>query len=155
MSDQMSTNKAVWGPAFWLLLHGWAERLLGLGNLSNGMCDPHSAWARLIRWLPEVLPCRVCQEHARLVRRPTTWTGEVARQWTYDFHKSVTERLRLPVRPFPYADLQQYRFRDLTAAYELVLESINAGISEGIVRSDAAHAFKAHAATLSLQLGLN
>ena len=146
----MSTNKAVWGPAFWLLLHGWAERLL-----ERSETDVLIAWSRLIRWLPEVLPCRVCQEHARLSRRPATWTGGMARQWLYDFHKSVTERLRLPVRPFPIADLGAYRFRDLRAAYELVLESINAGISEGIVRSDAAHAFQAHASVLRLHLGLN
>ena len=140
----MSTNKAIWGPAFWLLLHGWAERL---------QPDMEVAWMRLLRWLPEVLPCRVCQEHARLQRRPTAVSE--ARLWLYNFHMSVNERLRVGGRPFPIADLGAYRFRDLTAAYELVLESINAGISEGIVRSDAAHAFRAHAAVLRLHLGLN
>lgn len=139
----MSTNKAVWGPAFWLLLHGWAER--GIGD--------ETAWLRLLRWLPEVLPCRVCQEHARLVRRPSS-AAEV-RLWLYNFHQSVNERLRVGVRPFPIADLGAYRFRDLSAAYELVLASINAGISEGIVRSEAAHAFQAHASVLRLQLGIN
>ena len=139
----MSTNKTVWGPALWLLLHGWAER--GVGD--------ETAWIRLLRWLPEVLPCRVCQEHARLMRRPAS-AAEV-RLYLYNFHQSVNERLRVGGRAFPIADLGSYRFRDLSAAYELVLASINAGISEGIVRSDAAHAFKAHAEVLRLNLGLN
>jgi hypothetical protein len=142
----MSTNKAVWGPAFWLLLHGWAER--GLKGP-----DTDTAWLRLLRWLPEVLPCRVCQEHARLQRRPSS-AAEV-RLYLYNFHQSVNERLRVGGRPFPIADLGAYQFRDLSAAYELVLASINAGISEGIVRSDAAHAFKAHAEVLRIQLGVN
>lgn len=139
----MSTNKATWGPAFWLLLHGWAER--GIGD--------EVAWLRLLRWLPEVLPCRICQEHARLIRRPAA-AAEI-RIFLYNFHQSVNVRLRIGGRPFPISDLDAYRFRDLTAAYKLVLASINAGIGEGVVSSDAAHAFKAHAEVLRIHLGIN
>lgn len=155
----MSLDKGIWGPAFWALLHGLAERL---GEQSDELsaADEAQEWARWIRYLSEVLPCPVCQEHAHIVRRPdfAKLRGEAlqreAREWTYNFHESVRRRLRPNERPFPREELQAYRGRDLTREAEIVMDSIQLGVQGGIVRQQAAVAWRAHFARLKLLLGL-
>lgn len=156
----MSLDKSVWGPAFWALLHGFAERL-GRQADQLSAADEAQEWMRWIRYLSEVLPCPVCQEHAHLVRRPdfTRLRGEAlrleAREWTYNFHESVRRRLKPYDRPFPREDLQTYYARDLTREAEIVLNAIQLGIQGGIVRTSAATAWRAHFARLKLLLGLS
>ena len=152
-------NKAIWGPAFWTILHTWAERL-------DENRDPHTDseisihWGRFIRWLPEVLPCVVCQEHARLQRRPNFMTLKgsslhvVARDWLYNFHNEVNGRLAKGGRPFTILDLSSYKSRDLKDTYYLLLENIRQGVAANIVRYESYSAWKIHADHLATLLGL-
>jgi hypothetical protein len=152
-------NKAIWGPAFWTILHSWAERL-GNSREPYAEIDVATHWARFIRWLPEVLPCIVCQEHARLQRRPNFMTlkgGELhiaARDWIYNFHNEVNGRLAKGVRPFPISELVTYKERALKDTYNLLLENIRQGINAGIVRYESFSSWKAHADRLAALLGL-
>ncbi len=150
-------DKRVWGPAFWFLLHGWAERL----DVAEGSEDISTEWSRFIRWLADVLPCSVCQEHARLQRRPdfSRLRGAdlkaAARDWVFQFHNEVNARLLVGGRAFRKEDLELvYRSRDLTTDAQTVLESIRYGISAGIVRVDAARSWRTHFEKLKLALGL-
>ena len=152
-------NKAIWGPAFWTILHTWAERI-------GEYYDPHTEseisihWGRFIRWLPEVLPCVVCQEHARLQRRPNFMALKgvslhvVARDWLYNFHNDVNGRLAKGGRPFTISDLSSYKSRDLKDTYYLLLENIRQGVAANIVRYESYSAWKTHAEHLSTLLGL-
>lgn len=155
----MSLDKSVWGPAFWALLHGLAERLGKQPDELSG-ADEAQEWARWIRYLSEVLPCPVCQEHAHIVRRPdfAKLRGETlqreAREWTYNFHESVRQRLKPGERPFPHEQLQAYGLRDLTQEAEIVLNAIQLGVQGGIIRQSAAIAWRSHFARLKLLLGL-
>jgi hypothetical protein len=148
-------DKRIWGPAFWFLLHGWAERL------DIGGEDTATEWSRFIRWLADVLPCTICQEHARLQRRPDfsrlrgAALKEAARDWMYQFHTDVNNRLLVGGRTFRKEDLELvYRNRDLTADAQTVLEAIRYGIQANIVRLEAAQAWRGHYERLKLNLGL-
>lgn len=155
----MSLDKAVWGPAFWALLHGFAERL-GYQVDELSAVDEASEWTRWIRYLSEVLPCPVCQEHAHVVRRPDflKLRGEAlrleAREWLYNFHDSVRRRLKPYERPFPREELTSYRVRDLTQEANTVLDSIQLGVQGGIIRQTAAAGWRGHFHRLTLLLGL-
>ena len=155
LHENFRMDKRIWGPAFWFLLHGWAERL------DVGDADTATEWSRFIRWLADVLPCTVCQEHARLQRRPDfsklrgNSLKEAARDWTFQFHNDVNARLLVGGRPFRKEDLDLvYRSRDLTADSQTVLEAIRYGIGAGIVRLEAAQAWRGHYERLKLALGL-
>jgi hypothetical protein len=145
-------DKRIWGPAFWSLLHGWAERI---GDAQA------TEWSRFIRWLSDVIPCPVCQEHTRLQRRPDFGRmrgadlKEAARSFLYNFHKEVQLRLAPGTRPFNEADLTHtYASRDLTADAQTVLEAIRYGISINVVQVEAARAWRTHFERLKLDLGL-
>jgi hypothetical protein len=152
-------NKAIWGPAFWTILHSWAERL---GESRDPYAETEIAmhWSRFIRWLPDVLPCIVCQEHARLQRRPNFMTLKgaqlhvVARDWLYNFHNEVNGRLAKGGRPFTISQLNTYKDRDLKDTYNLLLENIRQGVAANIVRYESFSAWKIHADRLAALLGL-
>jgi hypothetical protein len=152
-------NKAIWGPAFWTLLHSWAERL-GEDRDPYVEAEIVTHWSRFIRWLPDVLPCIVCQEHARLQRRPNflklkgSALHVAARDWLYNFHNEVNERLAKGGRPFPISELLSYRTRDLKDTYNLLLENIRQGVAANIVRYESYAAWKIHADRLSALLGI-
>jgi hypothetical protein len=152
-------NKAIWGPAFWTLLHSWAERL-GSSRDPNADSEVATHWARFIRWLPEVLPCVVCQEHARLQRRPNFMALRgghlytVARDWVYNFHNEVNGRLGKGGRPFPISELGSYKIRPLKETYDLLIENIRQGVNAGIVRYEAFLAWRSHAEHLAVLLSL-
>ncbi len=151
-------NKAIWGPAFWTVLHSWAERL-GTSRDPYAEMEVTTHWARFIRWLPEVLPCVVCQEHARLQRRPNFMglkAGDLysaARNWLYNFHNEVNGRLGKGGRPFPMSDLESYKTRDLKDTYDLLIENIRQGVAAGIVRYESFMSWKGHAEHLGALLG--
>ena len=152
-------NKATWGPAFWTLLHSWAERLAEPRD-PYAESEVITHWARFIRYLPDVLPCIVCQEHARLQRRPNFMAlkGEglylVSRDWLYNFHNEVNGRLAKGGRPFPISELATYKGRDLNDTYHLLLENIRQGVAAGIVRYESFTSWRAHADHLVALLGL-
>ena len=146
-----SLNKAIWGPHFWTALHALSEEIAAAAG-TDQIADILQEWARLTRYLSEVLPCKVCQEHARLWRRPN-FAKEVptlARTWTYDFHEDVKARLKTNGRAFPIAELVNYK---LSAENErIVLESIQLGVDAGIVATDAAAAWRRHWSRLRILL---
>ena len=86
----------IWGPPFWSLLHGLADR-------SDTLVPPHTLpytvrqWIRLLEALPMSLPCPVCQNHAKewLATHPVhpllkvTNLKEWLVNWFYDFHENV------------------------------------------------------------------
>lgn len=147
-----SLNKAVWGPHFWTALHALSEQIAAAAGKVQ-IRDILQEWARLTRYLSEVLPCKICQEHARLWRRPNfvSEPATTARTWTYDFHESVKANLKTNGRAFPIVELVNYK---LSAENEqIVLESIKLGVEAGIVSADAAASWRRHWLRLRLLLG--
>ena len=55
------TNE-VWGPIFWKLLHGLAEKI-GSTMLQVNITEERIAWIQLIKSTEKVLPCPYCREH--------------------------------------------------------------------------------------------
>lgn len=145
--NQGSLNKAIWGPHFWSMLHGLAEAIF-VATDTPQLVDIMQEWARLTRYLSEVLPCTVCQEHARLWRRPNfnAEAPEEPRNWTYQFHESVRERLHTNGKSFPIVELKTYKLRN--EDMRVVLDSIQQGVDAGIVIGDSARAFRRHLSRL-------
>ena len=93
----------IWGPSFWSLLHG-------LANRSDILVSPHTLpytvrqWIRLLEALPMSLPCPVCQTHAKewLLIHPVqpllkvTNLKEWLVDWLYNFHEAVNVLRSVP-----------------------------------------------------------
>lgn len=101
-----STNVADWGPCMWYALHCMAEKV-GRTTAKPIYQDQAFIFNWLIEFLPAILPCKVCQEHAtdyiRLnpLRLWDSMRGDEIRYmiqlWLINFHNTVRERNGLPI----------------------------------------------------------
>jgi hypothetical protein len=103
----ISLEPANWGPCFWHFLHTFTEKV---GHIASPIIC-HSQ-ATIFRWIivniPTVLPCQVCQAHAReyILAHPLPATLETLpgdamrgqlRSWFFAFHTAVRERTGQPI----------------------------------------------------------
>jgi hypothetical protein len=101
-----------WGPLFWPLLHGLAERAGSLGDRFQQE-DERQEWPRFLRAVADVLPCPNCREHymtwiqehpfTQLRSIPYSQVREWIRRWLFDCHNDVNIRNGKPL--FNYDDL--------------------------------------------------
>lgn len=101
-----------WGPVLWAILHTLAERA---GKQSNAMiqADEMRSWVLFVKYLPEILPCEECRDHASTYLKtvpfqpPPTYeaTSLYIRSYFYTFHESVNGRLFKPA--FQFSDLSE------------------------------------------------
>jgi hypothetical protein len=93
-----------WGPVFWKLLHGLAEKA-GSAPLPGLQGDETRAWKSLLTGLQKTLPCETCREHlasyviSHPITIPDNYSGlrGFVRQWVFDLHNDVNTRLGKPV----------------------------------------------------------
>ncbi len=110
---------ADWGPLFWRILHGLAERS---GKQVNTIQQEEDVriWVQLLQTLAPTLPCDVCRAHytEKLSANPpialTTMgysdVGLYLRRWLWSIHNEVNEG----------NDRALFPFEELTDAYKNV-----------------------------------
>jgi hypothetical protein len=126
-----------WGPLFWKLLHGLAEKV----GTSRDVAEEMREWKRLFALTADVLPCDVCKKHYKevLVQHPVLgilkMDGPTAstfiRTWLWTLHNEINVENGKPELPF--TDLSLYSdvdFRDMFWRLEPVmrLASVKSGV---------------------------
>lgn len=110
-------DNVEWGPVFWALLHGLAERA-GSAPMPGLQGDEIRAWQGLLANLPKTLPCEDCRGHlqAYIINNPITIPDTFSelktyvKTWLYNLHEDVNMRL----------GKSTFLFSDLTAEYGAV-----------------------------------
>ena len=106
-----------WGPVFWSLLHGLAEKA-GSAPMPGLQGDEIRAWKVILTTLGKTLPCEHCREHfstyvlSNPVNIPDNYSdirGWI-RRWLLDLHNDVNKRL----------GKASYLYEDLTTNYHAV-----------------------------------
>jgi hypothetical protein len=123
-ADKYPEN-AEWGPIFWRILHGLAERA---GTLTNVLLqgDERRTWIMLLTKIQDTLPCDVCRDHfgrwlaqypvSGLLTIPYDAFGRWIRLWLFALHNEVNEGNDKPV--FSEADLRAvYKDVSITATW--------------------------------------
>lgn len=98
-------ENSEWGPAFWAVLHGLAERTTQiLSPLFEN--DERRSWIHLLNSTETVLPCPDCSKHYRqwlsinpigvIQTMPYAEIREFIRRWIYNLHHDVNTRSGKP-----------------------------------------------------------
>jgi hypothetical protein len=115
-----------WGPVFWTLLHGLAEKA-GTAPLPGLQGDEVRAWKIILTTLPKALACEECRNHlnSHITNNPINIPDKYSdlrpyiRVYLHNLHESVNKRLKKD--PFPLVDLPLlYRGIDLKKSFEIV-----------------------------------
>jgi hypothetical protein len=114
-------DNVEWGPVFWQLLHGLAERS-GSVAIPGLRGDEIRAWRGLLSSLSKALPCEDCRNHLtnyiliHPINIPDNYDNlkNTVKLWLYNLHEDVNVRLRKT--PFPY-DMLQERYSKLSLKY--------------------------------------
>ena len=105
---------AAWGPIFWQLLHGLAEKA-GQGTLfgAGSGADEVREWQRFLKATGDTLPCDECRAHflAYTAKNPLQHFAEVpytslktaVKTWLWQLHNDIREEYGHP--PLPFTDL--------------------------------------------------
>ena len=115
-----------WGPIFWTLLHGMAEKA-GSAPLPGLQGDEVRAWKIILTTLPKALACEECRTHlnAHILNNPINIPDKYSdlrnyiRMYLYNLHETVNRRLKKPA--FSVVDLPMlYRGIDLKKSFDVV-----------------------------------
>lgn len=119
-------DNVEWGPVFWQLLHGLAERC-GSAPLPGLRGDEVRAWQGLLTNLAKTLPCEDCRNHLTnyILINPVNFPDNYGdlnvyvKTWLYNVHENVN--IRLSKAPFAYTQLQtKYANVPLKKTYEIL-----------------------------------
>jgi len=102
-------ENAEWGPLFWKLLHGFAERA-GKQMNKNLQKDEMRLWINILDGLKGVLPCDICRAHYSewLVAHPVeellemdySGTNLWIRNYLWSLHNTINEGNNKPIIGF-------------------------------------------------------
>ena len=115
-----------WGPVFWTLLHGLAEKA-GSAPLPGLQGDEVRAWKIILTTLPKALACEECRAHcgAYITNNPINIPDKYSelrlyiRMYLYNLHETVNKRLKKS--SFSAVDLPMlYRGIDLKKSFDVV-----------------------------------
>jgi hypothetical protein len=92
-----------WGPVFWTLLHGLAERA-GSAPMPGLQGDEKRAWKIMLTTLHKALACETCRTHlnayvlANPINIPDNYSefGTYVRRYLFNVHENVNRRLKKP-----------------------------------------------------------
>jgi len=94
-------ENSEWGPTFWEVLHGLAERTTQIISplFEN---DERRSWIHLLNSTESVLPCPDCSKHyhqwltihpiGTIQTLPHSEIREFIRRWIYDLHQDINRR---------------------------------------------------------------
>jgi hypothetical protein len=115
-----------WGPVFWTLLHGMAEKA-GTAPMVGLQADELRAWKTILTTLPKALACEDCRTHlnAYVLSHPINIPDKhsdlrkYVRSYLYHLHESVNKRLKKET--FSSDDLGMvYKGIDLRKTFEVL-----------------------------------
>lgn len=118
-------DNVEWGPVFWALLHGLAERA-GSAPMPGLQGDEIRAWQGLLTHLPKTLPCEDCRGHMKQyisenpIEVPEVFSElkTYVKRWLFNLHDNVD--IRLGKATFLYDDLTaEYGAVPLRNQYEV------------------------------------
>ena len=97
-------DNVEWGPVFWALLHGLAERA-GSAPMPGLKPDEIRAWASILEILHKALPCDLCRGHLKtyITNNPVAVPDDhsalnlYVRQWLHLLHDDINIRLGKPL----------------------------------------------------------
>ena len=102
-------ESADWGPLFWRILHGLAEKS-GQQTTVVQQDEEIRIWIQLLQQLALTLPCDVCRAHytekisaappLALAKMVYSETGLYLRRWLWSVHNEVNEGNHRDVFPF-------------------------------------------------------
>ena len=109
-------ENAEWGPLFWKILHGLAEKCGKQVNI-NIQSDERRAWIHLLKQTQYTLPCDICRNHYTewlqenpvdgLLKIQYTDINQWVRNWLLILHNTINEGNNRPT----------FKFDDLTLTY--------------------------------------
>ena len=118
-------ENAEWGPLFWKILHGLAERA---GRQTDAVLqgDEVRTWIQVLTQMKQCLPCDICREHYSrwlaahpidvLGKMPYKSVGLWIQTYVFDLHNEINEGNDKPV--FAFADLATaYRGINITSIW--------------------------------------
>ena len=125
-----------WGPVFWKLLHGMAERS-GKNNRPEDQEDEKKLWINLLNDLEKVIICVDCREHfqsyktSNPVELPEKYKDfhQYIKRWIYNLHEEVNARLGKP--SFAYENIQ--KTEDLRRTLKVLSVVIQKGMHSSAV----------------------
>lgn len=164
VSPLLVQEPAEWGPTLWTYLHILAERL---GSSGSPIVDTDQATYMdvLLQYLPRILPCLDCQQHA------TVWATQhpppslkglyrdtlrvTARQWLFDFHEGVRQQKGQPsLLDSSDCCAELYQNRILSRAdYNRFVQTVTAAIRQGWIRMDDWRKWYSHSEKLRVLCG--
>lgn len=159
IGERTSVSPEEWGPPLWKFLHCSAWRI---GRSGNPLMDADDGRhiELLVTHLPEILPCKECQAHAReyiAANRPTGWSslrgaalyGTVS-AWLSTFHNSV--RVRQGKEPITGESYDGCTMAE--CEYKIIVDSVVYAASVGWVKKDAWKRWQRTFNQFRLQIGI-
>ena len=158
---EMPSNKE-WGPLFWTLLHGLAERL-GNQVLETMAADEAREIVLLLRGVETVMPCEKCRAHYHDYRiknpfdafsvRRGSFLRQSVREWLYALHETVNQRNQLP--SFPLEELTPtYKFVNLGDVWTALFKYLQTSVAAGHISGESLKSFRRHLSLLRATLGV-
>jgi hypothetical protein len=148
--DPKNLKKQFWGPAFWTILHTFAECILTTKNtiLSN---DEAEGWIHLLKNQQHVMPCALCSKHYSDWLKQHNFTSirtlknEERADWIqirlYELHQHVNtlnSTLNITREELKY----EYPRRRLDDEYALCCEMFKLALERHLLKPDDIHRWK-------------
>lgn len=163
-SPLLVQEPAEWGPTLWTYLHVLAERI---GSSGSPIVDTDQATYMevLLTYLPRILPCHECQQHATAYLHdhpPPTLKGlygsvlrETVREWLFVFHQTVRQKKEQSLVVFTLEECRLlYQDRLLSKAdYHRFVQTVTAAIRQGWIRMDEWRKWFSHSEKLRILCG--
>ena len=157
----MPSNKD-WGPIFWRLLHGLAERL-GNQTIDTMASDEAREIVFLLKGVEFVMPCEKCRHHFHeyrtkhpldpFLQRRGPHLRQAIREWLWKLHEDVNMRNGLP--SFPLEELTpMYKHTDIAGTWQSLLPYLQTSLANGLILSDQLKSFRRHLTLLRATLGM-
>lgn len=157
----MPSNKE-WGPLFWRLLHGLAERL-GRQAIDSMAADEAREIVFVLKGVEFAMPCEKCRLHFHeykskhpldaYIQRRGPSLREVIREWLWRLHEEVNARNGLA--SFPIEELTPlYKDIDISATWHSLLPYLQSSVANGLILSDQLKSFRRHLTLLRATLGV-
>ena len=100
---------AAWGPIFWQILHGLAEKAGQGANFGSGP-DEVREWQRFLKATGDALPCDECRLHyqrytalnpiAHFSEVPYSSLKTAVKTWLWQLHNDIREEYGHPLLPY-------------------------------------------------------